>query len=102
MSRLPQLEKMLAAEPNDVFLNFALAMELAKACRNEDALAAFVRTTEVDPTYVPGWFQRGNLLINLGRRDEAKTVLAEGRRVAEANGDHHAAAEIGDALNLLG
>ncbi len=102
MSRLPQLEKLLAAEPKDVFLNFAMAMELAKADRHEEALAAFTRTTEIDPKYVPAWFQRGNLLINLGRREEAKTVLSEGRRIAAENGDHHAAAEIADALNLLG
>ena len=31
MSRLDQLEKLLAAEPRDVFVNFALAMEYFKA-----------------------------------------------------------------------
>ena len=102
MSRLEQLEKMLKADPNDAFLNFGLAMEYARAGRAEDAIAQFVRVTELDPKYVPAYFQRGNYLVSIGRREEAKAALQEGIEVARQIGDTHAAGEMSEALAMIG
>ena len=41
MSRLDQLRALLENEPDDLFLNFGLAMELFKEGRLEEALAGF-------------------------------------------------------------
>jgi len=41
MPSMEQLEKLLAADPDDVFLNFGLAMALAKAKRFEETSRAF-------------------------------------------------------------
>jgi len=102
VSRLEQLEKMLKTDPGDVFLNFALAMEYARAGRTEEAIAQFVRVTELDPKYVPAYFQRGNFLVSIGRKDEARTAFSEGMKIAADIGDTHAAAEMSEALALLG
>ena len=102
MSRLEQLEKLLAAEPRDVFLNFALAMEYFKAGRHEEALAQFGRVNEIDPDYVAAYFHKGNSLVALGRREEAKPVLQKGIEVAKRTKNPHAADEMGDLLALLG
>ncbi len=102
MSRLDQIQKMLTAEPNDVFLNFALAMELAKVGQPEEAVAQFKRINQLHPDYIPAYFQQGNTLINLGRMHDASAILREGIDVAKRTGDHHAAQEMGELLATLG
>jgi len=89
MSRLQQLQRMLADEPDDVFLNFSLAMELAKLGRSDEALGQFDRVIQLDPSNAAAYFQKANLLINLEQRDQAKAVLREGMAVAERAGDLH-------------
>jgi Flp pilus assembly protein TadD len=101
MSRIEQIEKMLASNPDDVFLNFALAMEQVKSGQSEQALAGFQRVTELDPNYVPAYTQLSNTLIALARKDEARAVLARGVEAATRTGDSHAAGKMRDALKLL-
>lgn len=102
MSRLEQLEKMLKTDPDDVFLNFGLAMEYVRAGRADEAIAQFTRVTELDPKYIPGYFQLGNFYVSLGRKDEARQAFSQGMKVAADVGDSHAAAEMSEALALLG
>lgn len=102
MSRLDQLGKMLAGDPEDPFLNFALAMEYAKAGRHDESLAQFDRVIELDRKYVPAYFQKANLLVSANRKPEARDVFTQALAVAEQTGDKHAAAEIREALALLG
>jgi len=102
MSRVDQLRSMLSSDPDDPFLNFALAMEHVKLGQHAEGLAGFTRVTELDPHYVPAYFQKANLLVSLNRHDEARQVFTEALAAAEQNGDKHAAAEIREALALLG
>lgn len=102
MSRLDQLIKMLQNEPADRFLNFALAMEYIKAGQQQEALAQFSRVVEIDPAYVPAYFQKADLLVALGRHGDAKQVYAEALTAAEQSGDKHAVQKIREALALLG
>jgi tetratricopeptide (TPR) repeat protein len=101
MSRLEQLQKLLAAEPRDVFLNFALAMEYFKAGRHDEALAQFEKVNEIDPDYVAAYFHKGNSLVALGRKAEARPVLEKGIEVAKRTKNPHAADEMKELLNLL-
>lgn len=102
MSRLERIKEMLAAEPDDIFLNFSLAMEHVKAGQAEDAIAQFTRLTEKHPDYVPAYFQKANTLASIDRRAEARQVLTAGIEAANRVGDRHAADEMRDALALLG
>lgn len=102
MSRIEPIKKMLAAEPDDVFLNFSLAMEYVKADRPDDALEQFRQVSRIDPDYIPAYFQQGRMMIALERHDEARTVLAQGVAVAERIGDTHAVAEMNETLAALG
>jgi len=99
--RIEQITKMLASSPDDVFLSFALAMEQVKAGQQEQAVAGFRRVIELDPDYVPAYTQLSNTLIALGRKDEAKAVLASGVQAATRAGDKHAAGKMREALTLL-
>ncbi len=101
MSRLELLEKHLSSEPDDVFLNFGLAMELAKAGRYEDSLARFDRVIELDAGYVVAHFQKAKTLLQMGDREASKQALAAGISGAEACGDHHAKGEMQEMLDTL-
>ena len=95
-----QLEKLLAAEPDDLFLNFALAMELAKSETKEPALQRFRRVIELEADYSPAYYQQGRLLLTMERPDEPRTVLTAGVQAARRSDDQHAAAEMNDLLEL--
>lgn len=101
MSRIERIEQLLSNEPDDVFLNFSLAMEYVKAERADDALARFARVHKLDPDYVPAYYQRGNLLASLDRIDPACEALREGIAAAKRNGDQHAVDEMQQSLDLL-
>lgn len=94
MPSIEQLEKLLLAEPDDVFLNFGLAMQLAQAGRVEDACRQFARVLEIDARYIAAYLHWGKTLLAAGRHGEARDVLARGAAVAEAAGDRHARDEM--------
>ncbi len=100
-SRLEQIQKMLASEPEDIFLNFSLAMELAKLRRFDEAVAQYRRLHELAPDYVPAFFQRGNTLVAAGDTDGARQALEEGIAVARRVGDQHAADEMQGVIDML-
>lgn len=100
MSRRIKLEEMLSAEPDDAFLNYALALELAK----EDRGAALQRLADMNarfPDHVPAYFRRGQILAEAGDLAAAREVLTAGIRSARKNGDDHAAAEMQELLGSL-
>ena len=101
MPRLEQLEALLASEPNDVFLNYSLAMELAKAQRWEECLARYDRVIVLDPTYIAAHAQKGKTLIDLGRKEEARQALAAGIERAQAAGNRHAKDDMEQLLRAL-
>ncbi len=100
MSRLEQIEKMLATEPDDVFLNFGLAMEMAKDQDKGPALRQFDRVTGLDPDYSAAYYQKGRLLLESGSPEEARKTLTAGLEATKRIGDTHAASEMQDLLDL--
>lgn len=101
MSRLDQLQKLLTTEPEDAFLNFGLAMELAKAQRFEESLAQFERVMQLDPNYIAAYFQKAKTLLVMGDDDAAKAALRRGIAQAESCGEMHAKAEMEELLGTL-
>ncbi len=89
-----QLEKLLRAEPDDVFLNFGLAMELKKVNRTDEALARFDRVIQLDPTYTAAYYHQGNTLLSVGRNEEAKPILQAGVEASRQAGNPHAESEM--------
>jgi tetratricopeptide (TPR) repeat protein len=91
----------LASDPDDVFLNFGLAMELAKTARYEESLARFARVIELDADYIVAYFQKAKTILRMGDREGTKQALAEGISRAAACGDQHAKAEMEQMLSTL-
>lgn len=102
MTRRAKLEQLLEKSPQDTFLNFGLAMELAKEGRTEEALAQFDRVLQIDPSYLTAYFQKGSTLINTGRVPDARTALSAGVAAARAAGDAHSESEMRVLLDTLG
>ena len=101
MSRRVKLEQMLEKSPQDVFLNFGLAVELAKEGRTDEALAQFDRVLRLDPSYLTAHFQKGSTLIAAGRVPDARAALTAGITAAQTGGDLHAASQMQTLLDTI-
>ena len=101
MSRMEQLQEMLKSEPDDEFLNYALALELDKADQHNDALRLFQKLTEHQPPYVPAFFMAGQMLSRIDRNDEAEKFLTDGIAQAKDQGNGHAAGEMSELLAMI-
>lgn len=99
--RFKELTRLLEREPNDPFLRYGLAMEHKKAGRPDEALAWFAKTLEADGTYCYAYYQRGQVLEEQGKPDEAKKAYTDGIAAAKKCNDAHAAGEMQVALDLL-
>ncbi len=101
-SRRAKIEAMLADDPQDTFLRYSLALELAKEGENEQSLEGLFGLTHQAPPYVPAFFMAGQQLAKLGRIEEARAVLRDGVEEARRQGNSHAAGEMAEFLTSLG
>ncbi len=101
MSRREQIEGLLRDDPEDTFLNYALAKEFASAGNVSAALVAFDRVLGLDPDYVPAYFQKAQTLATEGENELAREALVRGIEVAHRVGDAHAAGEMTAYLDSL-
>jgi predicted Zn-dependent protease len=101
MSRKVQIEALLADEPDNSFLRYALAMEYMSAGQPDQALTTFRELLQRDPDYVPAYLQAGQVLAQQGRPSEAREILTVGLQVAQRVGDGHAAGEMSGLLATL-
>ena len=99
--RLEQLEKMHAADPDDAFCTYGIAMEHAKAGRLDDAIEWLDKTIGADGQYCYAYYQKAKLLSEKGDQEAARGVLHTGMKVARAAGDGHAAEEMGELLENI-
>lgn len=101
MPTIDQIRQKLREEPDDVFLNYSLAMLLKKEDRDEDALASFDRCIELDPDYIAAYFHKGMYLAALGESEQARAELETGIERARGCGDEHALGEMSEFLATL-
>lgn len=101
MSRRQQIESMLENDPDDVFLNYALALEMDKAEEYDAALDRFDKLTQSEPPYVPAFFMAGQMLHRIDRTEEACRYLTRGIAAASEQGDGHAQREMQEFLDMI-
>ncbi len=102
MTRREKLLAMLAKQPEDAFLHYALAMELVKDGDPDAALASFDAALKLDAGYVAAYYQKANILIFMGRTEDARTTLDAGISAARAKGDAHSEEELRTLLSTIG
>ncbi len=93
-NRLELLQQFVEKNPTDAFSRYGLAMEYASLGRSEEALAQFRQLMETHPGYSAGYYQWANLLIRLGRRDDARHVIESGLEATRRFGDSHTLSEL--------
>jgi tetratricopeptide (TPR) repeat protein len=100
--RLSSLLEMLEKEPQDVFLNYALGLEyLAIPTRTSDTERQFKLVLELDPNYIPAYYQLGQLFTSLQRTSEALDYYKIGLEKAKEQKNNKAINEIGEAIFML-
>lgn len=93
---------MLESEPEDVFLRYALAMEMEKAGEIQPALDLHSQLTKERPPHIASFFRSAQILAQQQQVESARTFLREGIEQARNAGDFHAAAEMSEMLSQLG
>jgi len=99
--RLEQLHKLRDADPADADVPYMIAMELLKEDEKEQALHWLDETLKVQPNYHYAFYQKGKLLGELGRRDEAIEVLEAGLQQATEDGNEKARSELATLLDMV-
>lgn len=99
--RLAQLQGMLAEEPGDLFLRYAIALEWKRAGNMEQAITDLEAILTDDPKYVPGYYQLALLQADLGKLDDAKQACEAGMMQSLVTGDRKARSELQELLNTL-
>lgn len=102
MDKIAALSEILAMNPADSFARYGLAMAYAAEGRNDEALAEYGETTARNADYVPAYQMSAQLLLKLGRTEEARDRVQAGLAAAERTGNAHAQSELGAMLADLG
>ena len=97
-TRRQTLEEFLAANPNDAFPLYGLAMECSNTGDTAAAEGYFRRLVAAHPDYVPSYYHFGQLLLRLGRAGDAQASFRQGIAAARKAGDAHAQSELEAAL----
>ena len=96
------LEEFAAANPNDAFTRYGLALECTNTGDSAAALEHFRLLVAAHPEYVPAYFHFGQLLAKLSQPDAARKTFSDGIAVARKAGDNHSLSELQAALDDLG
>jgi predicted Zn-dependent protease len=101
MSRLAQLQSMLAEEPGDAFLRYAIAVELAAAGRRTQAIAQVQQLLTDKPDYLGAYYQLGQWLEQENKTAEALHTYHLGAQLARQTGNRKTLGELNEAIWLL-
>ncbi|MFB3915692.1 MAG: tetratricopeptide repeat protein [Terriglobales bacterium] len=102
MDRKEMLQQVLAANPDDAFARYGLAMEYARAGEIETALAEYTTLLQKNPDYTAAYFMAAQMLAGAERTEEAKQFLRDGIASAQRTGNAHAKSEMEGMLQELG
>ena len=100
-TRRETLEEFIAQDPNDSFSRYALALQLEKDGKKQEAVPQLQEVILRDPSYVAAYYHLGRLLAQTGHIEEARDAYRRGLDAAIAAGDQRARSEIQEALEML-
>ena len=99
--RLDQLRALLAEEPGDAFVRYAIALELKRKGDMEGAANDLEALLKDDPKYIACYYQLALILADLGRTGEAVHVCEIGSLQCITTGDRKARTELLELKNAL-
>lgn len=101
MSRLLQIQEMLKNEPDDSFLNYALALEYAKVNDIKKAIELIEGVLERDQTYLGAYYQLGKYYEMTEQIPKAIATYKKGILIAQQQNNKKAQGELNEALWML-
>ncbi|MGE0566798.1 MAG: tetratricopeptide repeat protein [Bacteroidia bacterium] len=101
LSRIEQLRMYLKEEPDDVFLNYTMALELKSSGELDKSLEYLNKTLSLQSQNIPALYQKGEVLSKLNRIEEAISVLKEGIQCCILQENTKSKNEFEQALFLL-
>jgi Fe-S cluster biosynthesis and repair protein YggX len=100
--RIMQWEKMTQADPENAMGWFSLGNAYKDAQRTEDAAAAYRHAVDLDSGLSRAYQLLGQVLIQLGRNEEAARTLTQGYITAASRGDVMPQRAMASLLEKLG
>jgi Tfp pilus assembly protein PilF len=101
MDRFQHLQNLLAAEPEDSFLNYALALEYSNKNELITAIELIEKVLQRDEHYLGAYLQLGGLYEKTAQVDKAKVIYEKGISIAHLQKNRKAKGELTMALELL-
>ncbi len=93
-NRIQQLKAMLADEPQEPFLHYALALEYRKLADKVETVNHFTVLLRDFPDYLPTYYAFGTYLAEAGETKEALICLHKGFALAQSQAESKTAREI--------
>jgi Tfp pilus assembly protein PilF len=100
-SRIEMLKQYIAEDPADLFSQYALALEYAKAGNNAEAVKILEVVLEKDTNYLAAYYQLGKLYEQAGSVQKAKEVYEKGVLIAQQQRNMKTLNELRSALDSL-
>ncbi len=101
MNRMEKLREFLEKNPQDDFVQHALALEYIKFGKEGEAGKLFKEILDRNPGYIGSYYHYAKLLERSGERDAASHWYALGMAAAKKAGDMHTYNELLAALDEL-
>lgn len=101
MDRIEKLKEFLKNNPEDNFLQHALALEYIKRGDEQGAKQLFESILFRDPSYIGSYYHLAKLLERTGDTDAAISWYEKGMEAARSAGDNHAFGELRSAYEEL-
>ena len=101
ISRLRHIQEMLKNEPDDSFLNYALALEYAKENDIKKAIELIERVLVRDENYLGAYYQLGKYYEQTDLLPEAVITYKRGVVIAQQKNDRKTLNELNEALMML-
>ena len=94
MDKIDTLKNFLKENPQDNFLQHALALEYIKSGKDAEARILFETLLSRDPAYTGSYYHLAKLLERIGEKDEAIRIYETGMAACKKEGDRHAYNEL--------
>ena len=101
MDRIQKIIQYLQDQPQDSFLNHALALEYIKINELPKAQEIFIKILERDPNYIGSYYHLAKLLENINQTELAIEYYQKGMEIAKKIKDQHAYNELQSAFEEL-
>ncbi|MCX7728795.1 MAG: hypothetical protein N2203_04920 [Bacteroidia bacterium] len=100
-SRKDVILELLKENNEDVFLNYALGLELAAENDDSGAIQQFEKLLKINNHYIPAYYQCGLLYYKLNEKEKALELLNKGLAIAIDKKNNKDIAEFKSAITNI-